>query len=510
MKGSLFTAAAIATIASNMVAAVPGTVHLDVTRKFNSSPKIIKRDTEGTAEVTLHTPSDMASMLYFAELQVGTPSQTVYVEVDTGSSDLWINSASNAYCATNISKCAEYGTFDANKSSTLTFGDDYINATYGDGTNAQGPYVHDIVEMGGLSLTNATFGLVESKKDMGILGVGYETIEGAHKAPYSNFPALMVEQGHIASRVYSLYINDSASETGSFLFGGIDRAKYEGDMVELPFQLQGILPVFTKFLVNLGSIKFSSGSKTVTVGNVNSVALLDSGTSMTYLPNEILDYLVSDLHLASYDKKLDAIVAPCSARDRTDTLDFGFEGLTIHVPMRDLYYPEWNDDGTPMTDADGDQICWFRVLSTDLSGGVVLGDSFLASAYVVYDLDNNVAGVAQAKANVTESDIVAVGSGKNAILKAIGASTSNSASSTSVTSTITSAPSATHTTLVRSVINHNTALYNSTSNHTATNATYTSSTPTASAMTGGAGSLYYSHASLVSLVAAVIISVFVL
>ncbi|KAK7207105.1 aspartic peptidase domain-containing protein [Myxozyma melibiosi] len=507
MKGSLFTAAAIAAIASNMVAAVPGTVHLDVTRKFSSSPKIIKRDTESTAAITLHAADSLA---YFAELHVGTPPQTVYVQVDTGSSDLWVNSVSNPYCATNTSDCTDFGTFDANKSSTLTYGDDYMNATYVDGSNGGGPYVHDTVEVDGLSLTNATFGLAESgSRNFGILGVGYETVEAAHKKMYSNFPALMVEQGLVASRVYSLYINDTDSDTGSILFGGIDRAKYEGDMVEVPFQLQGNMTVYTSFWVTLESMKFSSGNKTVTVGNVNSNVVLDSGTSHAYLPSQIVDYLINDLNLASYDEENDVYMAPCSARDRTDTLDFGFEGVTIRVPMRDLYLP--SGDSTAKY-ANGEEICMFRVMSSEQSDGIsLLGDAFLSSAYVVYDLDNNIAGMAQAKVNVAESDIVAVGSGEHAILRAIGASASNSTSSTSVTSTITSAPSATHTTLVRSVVQYNTAPYSSTSNHTAANTTsWTMSTPTASVMTGGAGSLSYNYASLVSVAAAVLFSVLIM
>jgi hypothetical protein len=62
------------------------------------------------------------------------------------------------------------------------------------------------------------------------------------------------------------------------------------------------------------------------------------------------------------------------------------------------------------TFADGEAICSLFVDSVvnDPSGSIILGGSFLRSAYVVYDLENNEIAIGQTIFNATSSNIKAI------------------------------------------------------------------------------------------------------
>lgn len=74
------------------------------------------------------------------------------------------------------------------------------------------------------------------------MGIGYDSNESG-TAPNGTYPSVMdnlVDQGIIARKAYSLYLNDLESNRGSVVFGGIDTTKYTGELVALPFQVQSL------------------------------------------------------------------------------------------------------------------------------------------------------------------------------------------------------------------------------------------------------------------------------
>ncbi|TRM62000.1 aspartic peptidase domain-containing protein [Schizophyllum amplum] len=87
-------------------------------------------------------------MSYMVPLQIGTPPQSVYVQVDTGSSDLWIASPS---CST--SACGASGhTYDPSSSSSAQTTDADFSITYLQG-QVSGDIVNDVVRLGPTSVT---------------------------------------------------------------------------------------------------------------------------------------------------------------------------------------------------------------------------------------------------------------------------------------------------------------------------------------------------------------------
>jgi hypothetical protein len=71
------------------------------------------------------------------------------MHIDTGSSDLWCNSASSSLCEQNPDPCTASGTYDSSSSSTYKLVNNDFNISYVDGSGAAGDYVTDTLSIGG-------------------------------------------------------------------------------------------------------------------------------------------------------------------------------------------------------------------------------------------------------------------------------------------------------------------------------------------------------------------------
>lgn len=255
------------------------------------------------------------------------------------------------------------------------------------------------------------------------MGIGYTInevqVNRNGNQPYPNVPQLMADKGFIRSNAYSLWLNDLDANTGSILFGGVNTDKYHGQLRTLPIIKEG--SVFAEFIIALTGISISDNGKNTAIplGSLSVPVLLDSGSSLTYLPDRLAKDIFQQVG-AQYYAQQGAAYVPCSQMNNQSTIDFTFSSPVISVPMNELVInPGPNPDGTPVTFNDGTPACIFGVSP---SGGStsVLGDTFLRSAYVVYDLANNEISLAQTNFNSTRDSILEIGTGANSIPDATG------------------------------------------------------------------------------------------
>jgi hypothetical protein len=78
------------------------------------NPKVLanlgKRSVKRSGEVTLPDTNYQTQLLYILELQLGTPPQTTFVQLDTGSSDLVVETPSSDICSTAPpNPCTNFG-----------------------------------------------------------------------------------------------------------------------------------------------------------------------------------------------------------------------------------------------------------------------------------------------------------------------------------------------------------------------------------------------------------------
>lgn len=229
----------------------------------------------------------------------------------------------------------------------------------------------------------------------------------------------MTDKGLINSNAYSLWLNDLDANTGSILFGGVNTDKYHGQLQTLPIIKEG--SVFAEFVIALTAVSTSSnGHKmSVDIGGRSAPVLLDSGSSLTYLPDKLAQSLFQEVGAQYYNQQQAAYV-PCSLMNNDTTIDFTFSSPTISVPMNELVInPGTNPDGSQVTFNDGTLACLFGISPAGQSTAV-LGDTFLRSAYVVYDLANNEISLAQTNFNSTQDNILEIGTGTKSIPDATG------------------------------------------------------------------------------------------
>lgn len=363
-------------------------------------------------------------MSYTANVSIGTPERALQLRIDTGSSDLWVNTNSSQICSLGHNPCSDSGTYDANSSSTYDFTSDDFNVTYADGTGAAGDYATDKLNIGGKSLSGQQFGIAyDSVSDSGILGLGYAANEAQvnrnGKASYSNVPQTMVNANLIQSNAYSLWLDDLQSSTGSILFGGIDADKFTGSLQSLP--IQRVSNEYAEFLISISSIGLAQNGRTQNLStDLPTAALLDSGSTFTYLPNDLTNAIYSPLKV-QYSQREDSAYCACSLAQQNISLDLTFTSPTISIPISELVINPnvgITEQGVSRSKrqqyGNDESACIFGILPSG-SDSAVLGDTFLRSAYVVYDLANNRISLAQTKFNSTSSDIQEIGTGSDSV-----------------------------------------------------------------------------------------------
>ncbi|GAB1209415.1 hypothetical protein APSETT445_008189 [Aspergillus pseudonomiae] len=349
---------------------------------------------------------------YILNLTLGTPAQQFAVALDTGSSDLWVNVANSSYCSSRGNPCKPFGLYDPDASSTYKNLDVDFNATYGDGTNAYGYYATDKLGLGDIHVDDMQFGVAESTTiTQGIVGVAYDTLtnEAAHEGKtYANLPQALVNSGAIKSPAYSLWLNDPAASRGSILFGGVNKAMYKGDLQTIP--IVRTLGEYSYLAVTLTGVSVEHGKESDDYSSqLPIVVLLDSGTTLTYLPNSLADSLYKKFN-ATFLEDDGLAYVDCDLMKKDYTVNFDFSGATIAVGINELVLRVIARDFPEGT-------CTFGVVpSGDRQDAMyILGDTFLRSAYVVYDLGNNEISLANTNFSPEKDDILEIGTGTSAV-----------------------------------------------------------------------------------------------
>ena len=367
-----------------------------------------------------------AEELYYANVTVGTPGQLLQLQLDTGSSDVWMTAASAEYCLESESGCIG-GTYDPQQSSTYRLVDSGgFQIQYVDNTGSSGDYISDRIDIGGVTITGQQMGLaLETTIGTGIIGVGFSADEAVcvqTQGACRTYPSIidqMVDQSRINSHAYSLWLNDLESNTGSILFGGVDTDKYIGSLVTLPVLRDAQSGSFTSFSVAWTgfSIGTPNGEETNFVAqNFAYPAILDSGTSIALFPDDLANKLYVQFG-AQYSNQLQAYVAPCYLRESNATLDFEFggaDGPIIRVPVAEFLLDLTSPGQPPLQFDNGDVACLLGFQGAQ-GDPILLGDTFLRSAYVVYDITNREISIAQTMLNANSQNVQEIQSGNNGV-----------------------------------------------------------------------------------------------
>ncbi|KAI8062713.1 aspartic peptidase domain-containing protein [Gongronella butleri] len=386
---------------------------------------------------------------YMIQVGIGSPAQTFNLTLDTGSSDLWVPSTScpKASCP--------YARFDTKASSTFTQSTVKFDIQYGQGS-AKGMYGYDTVTIGDKTVSSQMIGLANDTKDIlgqvasgvqanGIFGLGYPGLNAARGVKNDNpFVFNLWQQQLISQPVFSIFLNSvhATGPTGEITFGGIDATKFNGELQYVPvvsYNVQSNKPVSPNVGNTAASTPGSSSGNTTTsnalylywtvpgAGISTSTGysttfktlqpfVLDTGTTLTYMPKTVVTKLVATLPgKVVYDAFNMVYTVDCSQSTNTaTTVNFQLgtsaasgaaSAIQISVPMAELVMPLDTDDVNTAKQ------CMFAIApmtaTSASSPTYILGESTLRSVYQVYDLQNNRVGLAPASPNGNGNGVVA-------------------------------------------------------------------------------------------------------
>jgi hypothetical protein len=166
---------------------------------------LVKKDlaTGKTGEVTAQDVENNAE--YLVPVPIGTPGQTLNLDFDTGSADLWVMST-KLPSSTQSSAGSSHTIFDPSKSSSWK---DQSGSTwqiqYGDGSTASGTCGTDNVNIGGIIIKNQVVELADNLSSQfaqgpgdGLLGLAWGSINTVKPTPAKTPVENMISQQDIA------------------------------------------------------------------------------------------------------------------------------------------------------------------------------------------------------------------------------------------------------------------------------------------------------------------------
>lgn len=193
---------------------VPGVVQWQIEKRQSPVSQLLGKRGNTYEEVITN---ELMVGGYFATCAIGTPYQNLTLQLDTGSSDIWVPDVNAQACQVSKSNSqgCSFGSFDPSKSKTFVdVGKDEFNISYVDGSHSKGDYFDDRFEIGG-AVVNVTMGLgIDTDINYGLVGVGYALNEAivsdtqSAKSAYPNLPVTMEQGGLINTIAYSLWLND--------------------------------------------------------------------------------------------------------------------------------------------------------------------------------------------------------------------------------------------------------------------------------------------------------------
>lgn len=298
---------------------------------------------------------------YNVAVQIGTPAQTLNLDFDTGSSDLWVFSSE-----TDSSSANGHSIYTPSLSSTSTqLSGASWSISYGDGSSSSGDVYTDVVTVGNLSVQKQA---VESAKQVsqqfsqgqsdGLLGLAFSAINTVSPSKQKTwFDSI---KGELDAGLFVADLRHNAP--GSYVFGAI------------PSGANNVL--YTSVDNSQGFWGF-----TATVNSESISGIADTGTTLLLLPDDIVSAYYSNVSGATNDQQQGGYVFSCSA-----TLpDFSFNvgGGTITIPGAYINYAKQNG------------VCFGGLQSSNGVGTNIFGDVALKAAYVVFDDANGRVGWAQ-------------------------------------------------------------------------------------------------------------------
>lgn len=251
---------------------------------------------------------------FISPVKIG--GQTVNLDFDTGSSDLWVF---NKQLAPALA--ANHRIFDAAKSASFkpmqgaTF-----RISYGDGSGAQGNVGTDVVDVGGASFANQAVELatavtqqfVMDQGSDGLMGLAFSQINTVKPQKQKTFFENI--KADLAEPVFTADLRKNAP--GTYSFGTIDRTKFQGELTWIPVNT-------TKGFWQFSSESFAVNGGQAQPSTSGGQGIADTGTTLILADAKAVTAYYAQVQGAQNNPQVGGFTFPCNAQLPDLALDVG-------------------------------------------------------------------------------------------------------------------------------------------------------------------------------------------
>ncbi|ORZ12457.1 aspartic peptidase domain-containing protein, partial [Lobosporangium transversale] len=369
--------------------------HAKTMRKYGLHNRLSPRDFGRQPVISVENDIE-----YYGIVGIGTPPQMFKLDMDTGSSDLWIPSIQ---CEQYNIKCANHARFDPSLSSSIIELKAPWKIRYGDGSSASGRLAIDRLEFSNITIHNQLFGLADRESvgfldDVvdGVFGLGFPTLSTQNGSGLISNTVLEGLMAHelIAAPVFGVWLADNdyrlnnTDNDGEFIFGSIDTDRFIGNLTYLPVTHSKHWQV----KVDSISVHHDRGDNANNVAHgldldIHGEAIIDTGTTLLVFPIPYAKEINRAIGATSDPQE--GWILPCEdvKKQTLGSLDFTMGGTTFSVRRKDLIResvmrkPGW---------------CYSAVTTTP-GDVMIFGDVFIRNNYCVFDFERLSIGIAPAK-----------------------------------------------------------------------------------------------------------------
>ncbi|KIW33282.1 uncharacterized protein PV07_00142 [Cladophialophora immunda] len=358
---------------------------------------LVKQNADGSqGEVTASDQQN--DSLYTCPVKIGTPAQTLNLDFDSGSSDLWCWSTELPQSTLSAGK--GHTIFDPSKSSTFqTSQGSTWQIQYGDQSSASGSVGTDNIEIGNITVKNQAIELAtklssqftQDASSDGLLGLAFGSINTVKPSAVQTPVANMIAQDDIPqnAELFTCYLGSikDANEESFYTFGQIDQSVVpSGSSI-------GYTPVDN----SQGFWMFDSTSAQVngkTIQLSGNKAIADTGTTLLLTSDEVCQAIYSAIPGAQQDSSQQGWVYPANtAESDLPTVTFMVGDTPITIEKQHLAFAGGSDGN----------MVYGGIQSRGDQNFDIFGDTFLQNVYAVFDVGNTRFGVVQRAAPTSTS-----------------------------------------------------------------------------------------------------------
>ena len=316
---------------------------------------------------------------YYGPIQLGDPPQTFQVCFDTGSSNLWVPSAS---CPDSNEACQTHNSYNSKKSTSYVKDGRDFHIEYGSG-KMSGYVSQDTLRIAGITAENVSFSeaLVEPGTDFvyaefdGILGLGFPELSvlGLQKSLFEHV-FKVTERKMFA---FWIGLKKNTHLGGVLMLGGYDSSFIEGPVVWVPITEQG----YWQF--DLKSVALGSAVHHLHHGTS---AIADTGTSLIYGPIREVEMIAESMGFEGANS-FGEYITSCDNVDSYPPLSFGLAGHTFTIESED-YFMDLGKNECMLGLMGDPELTVYKQW--------IMGDVFLAKYVSIYDVENQRLGLGAA------------------------------------------------------------------------------------------------------------------